>query len=67
MYTDYGIQTNVDHPLGVFCPCGLTIHLKESEAPVYDNLITCPKCGYQTHLIRPSKINRFDVGEVLYV
>lgn len=54
MYADYFNCTNEEHPHGVFCECGRVIHLKESEASEVDNLITCPVCGFQMHLFRPS-------------
>lgn len=55
MYADYDIQTSEGYPLGVYCICGRSIHLKESEAAEYSNVIKCPKCGYEATLIRPSK------------
>ena len=53
MYADFNIYTSFDYLQAVICKCGRTIHLKETETSEYDNLITCPVCGYQMHLIRP--------------
>lgn len=52
MYADYDIMSSETHPLGTFCQCGRTIHLKESEASELVKFITCPVCGYEMRLIR---------------
>ena len=52
MYADYDTMSIETHPLGTFCQCGRTIHLKESEASELVNFITCPVCGYKMQLIR---------------
>ena len=52
MYADYDTMSIETHPLGIFCECGRTVHLKESEASELVNFITCPVCGYKMQLIR---------------
>lgn len=39
------------YPYGVFCPCGLTIHIKGDEVKIGYNDIQCPKCGFVAGLI----------------
>ena len=53
MYADFDMRYSGEHPFGVFCPCGRTVHLKESEAPERVNRVTCPVCGHGMMLIRP--------------
>lgn len=52
MYADYDIRTSESYPLGTFCKCGCTVHLKESEARDIANIVVCQKCGYEMRLIR---------------
>ena len=53
MYADFDLRYSDEYPYGVFCICGRTIHLKESEVPYMYNRVTCPVCGHDTLLIRP--------------
>lgn len=39
------------YPYGVFCPCGLTIHIKADEVKIGYNDIQCPECGFVARLI----------------
>ena len=51
MYADYSMFASKKHPYGVFCPCGLTIHIKADEVKIRYNYIQCPKCGFVSGLI----------------
>lgn len=46
MYADHSISFSKEYPYGVFCPCGLTIHIKADEVKIGYNDIQCPKCGF---------------------
>lgn len=52
MYADYNNRNSEEFPHGVYCPCGVIIHLKESEVCNATTIITCPKCGFQISYIR---------------
>lgn len=45
MYADYSMCYSKKYPYGVFCPCGLTIHIKADEVKIGHNDIQCPECG----------------------
>ena len=51
MYADYSLFASKKHSYGVFCPCGLTIHIKVDEVKIGYNYIQCPKCGFVSGLI----------------
>lgn len=51
MYADYSMRSYKKYPYGVFCPCGLTIHIKVDEVKLGYNDIQCPKCGFVAGLI----------------
>lgn len=51
MYADYSMRSSKKYPYGVFCPCGLTIHIKADEVKIGYNYIQCPKCGFVAGLI----------------
>lgn len=51
MYADYVIHSSKKYPYGVFCPCGLTIHIKADEVKIGYNDIQCPECGFVARLI----------------
>lgn len=53
MYADFDIRCTDAYPLGTFCKCGRTVHLKKREAAKPINYVTCPYCGYMMTLIRP--------------
>ena len=55
MYADYNIYSSKKYPYSVFCPCGLTIHIKADEIKNGYNDIQCPKCGFVAGLIVNSK------------
>ena len=57
MYADFDIRYTDEYPLGAFCKCGRTAHLKKSEASESVNCIACPYCGYVMALIRPRPKN----------
>ena len=60
MYADYDIRTSESYPLGTFCECGCTVHLKESEASDIVNIVICPNCGYEMRLIRNPRYIKID-------
>lgn len=53
MYADFDMRYSGGHPFGVVCPCGRTVHLKESEVPERVNIVTCPVCRHKMMLIKP--------------
>ena len=55
MYADYSICSSKKYPYGIFCPCGLTIHIKADEVKNGYNDIQCPECGFVAGLIVNSK------------
>ena len=64
VYADYSREISEKFPHGVYCPCGLVIHLGESEASNAVTAIRCPKCGFRIRYIRnPSlmMIRKFDI------
>lgn len=55
MYADYSMRSSKKYPYGVFCPCGLTIHIKADEVKIGYNDIQCPECGFVAGLIVKGK------------
>ena len=55
MYVDDSIFSSKKDHQGIFCPCGLTIHIKADEVKNGYNDIKCPKCGFVAGLIVNSK------------
>lgn len=55
MYADYSMRSSKKYPYGVFCPCGLTIHIKADEVKIGYNDIQCPECGFVAGLMVNSK------------
>lgn len=46
MYADYSMCSSKKYRYGVFCLCGLTIHIKADEVKIGYNDIQCPECGF---------------------
>lgn len=63
MYSDYSICSSKKYPYGIFCPCGLTIHIKADAVKNGYNDIKCPKCGFIAELIVNSK--NLNIGNLI--
>ena len=51
MYANYSVCSSKKYPYGIFCPCGLTIHIKADEVKIGYNDIQCLECGFVVGLI----------------